>query len=52
MPLSYVKTNSSIGTAKKLILKHIDFLGYQSAHLFYGIDILPDSTISKIEALK
>lgn len=35
-----------------LILKYIDFLGYQSSHLFYGIDILPDSTIAKIEALK
>lgn len=35
-----------------LILKYIDFLGYQSCHLFYGIDILPDSTIAKIEALK
>lgn len=35
-----------------LILKYIDFLGYQSSRLFYGIDILPDSTIAKIEALK
>lgn len=35
-----------------LILKYIAFLGYQSSHLFYGIDILPDSTIAKIEALK
>ncbi|MDE6235179.1 MAG: Abi family protein [Muribaculaceae bacterium] len=35
-----------------LILKYINFLGYKSSHLFYGIDILPDSTITKIEALK
>lgn len=35
-----------------LILKYIDFLGYKSSHLFYGIDILPDSIIAKIEALK
>lgn len=34
-----------------LILKYIDFLDYQSSHLFYGIDILPDSIIAKIEAL-
>lgn len=42
------------GTRSKyaLILKYIGFLGYQSSHLFYGIDILPDSTIAKIEALK
>lgn len=35
-----------------LILKYIGFIGYQSNHLFYGIDILPDSIIAKIEALK
>lgn len=35
-----------------LILKYIDFLNYKSSHLFYGIDIFPDSTIAKIEALK
>lgn len=35
-----------------LILKYIEFLGYRSSHLFYGIDILPDSAIAKIEALK
>lgn len=36
----------------ELILKYIVFLGHQSNHLFYGIDILPDSIIAKIEALK
>lgn len=35
-----------------LILKYIDFLGYHNDHLFYGIDIMPDTTIAKIEALK
>ncbi len=35
-----------------LILKYIVFLGYPSDHLFYGIDIFPDSTIAKIEALR
>ncbi len=35
-----------------LIIKYIDFLGYNSNQLLYGIDILPDSTIYKIEALK
>lgn len=35
-----------------LILKYIDFLGYQSSHIFFGIDILPESTIAKIEALR
>lgn len=35
-----------------LILKYIDFLGYQRSHIFFGIDILPESTIAKIEALR
>ena len=35
-----------------LILKYINFLGYQSSHLFWGIDVFPDSIIAKVEALK
>lgn len=35
-----------------LILKYIVFLGYQRSHIFFGIDILPESTIAKIEALR
>lgn len=35
-----------------LILKYIEFLGYKANHLLYGIDILPDSIMAKIEALK
>ena len=36
----------------ELILKYIHFLGYQSSHLFWGIDIFPDSIISKVESLR
>ena len=35
-----------------LILKYINFLGYKSSHLFYGIDILPDSTITKNRSIE
>lgn len=43
---------SSTKEKYELILKYIGFLGYQSNHLFYGIDILPERTIAKIDALK
>lgn len=47
------KIDMSITQSKyALIIKYIDFLGYRSSHLFYGIDILPESTFAKIEALK
>lgn len=35
----------------ELILKYIKFLGYESNHLFWGIDIFPDSIIAKISTL-
>lgn len=34
-----------------LILKYIKFLGYESNHLFWGIDVFPDSIIAKISTL-
>jgi hypothetical protein len=33
------------------ILKYIDFLKYNKNELFFGLDILPDKTISKINSL-
>lgn len=35
----------------ELILKYITFLGYQKNHLFYGLDILPDTILDKIDEL-
>lgn len=32
-----------------LILKYVDFLGYKKEHLFYGMDVLPDGVIDKID---
>lgn len=34
-----------------LIIKYVNFLGYDSNHLFWGIDILPDTIITKISTL-
>ena len=35
----------------QLILKYVQFLGYNSNHLFWGIDILPTSIMAKIASL-
>ena len=36
----------------QLILKYIHFLGYDSNHLLWGIDIFPNSIMGKIASLK
>ena len=35
----------------ELILKYITFLGYHKNHLFYGLDILPEVILDKIDEL-
>lgn len=35
----------------EMILKYIRFLGYESNHIFWGIDIFPDTIITKISTL-
>lgn len=32
-----------------LILKYVEFLGYKKEHLYYGMDVLPDTVIEKID---
>lgn len=34
-----------------LVIKYIQFLGYQETHLYYGLDILPDKILQKIDSL-
>ena len=34
-----------------LILKYLTFLGYDKNHLFFGLDVLPESVMNKIDAL-
>ena len=34
-----------------LVIKYIQFLGYPEAHLYYGLDILPDKIMQKIDSL-
>ena len=34
-----------------LVIKYIQFLGYQETHLYYGLDIFPDKILQKIDSL-
>ena len=34
-----------------LILKYVRFLGYDESHLFYGLNVLPDKVLHKIDTL-
>ncbi len=33
------------------VIKYIRFLGYHESHLYYGLDVLPDKIIQKIDSL-
>ena len=35
----------------KLVLKYVSFLGYSENHLFYGLDVLPESILQHIDRL-
>ena len=34
-----------------LAIKYVQFLGYSEAHLYYGLDVLPDKILQKIDML-
>ncbi len=34
-----------------LILRYVNYLGYPETHLYYGLDVLPDNIILKIDSL-
>ena len=34
-----------------LVIKYVRFLGYPEAHLYYGLDVLPDKILKKIDLL-
>ena len=34
-----------------LVIKYVQFLGYQESHLYYGLDVLPDQIIKKIDTM-
>ena len=34
-----------------LILRYVNYLGYTEANLFFGLDVLPDSVLERIDSL-
>lgn len=34
-----------------MVLKYVKFLGYPESHLYYGLDVLPDKILQKIDTL-
>lgn len=34
-----------------LVIKYVQFLGYPESHLYYGLDVLPDKILQKIDTL-
>lgn len=45
------KSMVSAQTHYSLILKYVDFLGYSKDHIFFGLDVLPETTMTKIQNL-
>lgn len=45
------KNTAQVKANYALVIKYIQFLGYQETHLYYGLDILPDKILQKIDSL-
>ena len=45
------KNTAQAKASYALVIKYIQFLGYQEAHLYYGLDVLPDKILEKIDNL-
>ena len=45
------KNTAQAKASYALVIKYIQFLGYQEAHLYYGLDVLPDKILQKIDNL-
>lgn len=46
--------SKSTGLAKDhydLIVRYVNFLGYPEDHLYFGLDVLPDSVLERIDRL-
>lgn len=48
---SGTKSTAGVRTNYALVIKYIQFLGYSESHLCYGLDILPDKILQKIDTL-
>lgn len=49
---SGTKSTADVRANYALVNKYIQFLGYPAAHLYYGLDVLPDKTMQKIDTLE
>ena len=50
----YSNGNKNTGFAKAhydLIVRYVKFLGYPEEHLYFGLDVLPDSVLERIDRL-
>ena len=45
------KSMVSAQTHYAMILKYVDFLGYSKDHIFFGMDVIPETTMIKIQNL-
>lgn len=45
------KSTAEARTNYAIVLKYIRFLGYQETHLYYGLDVLPNKIMQKIDSL-
>ena len=45
------KSMVSAQTHYAMILKYVDFLGYSKDHIFFGMDVIPETTMTKIQNL-
>ena len=45
------KNTESAKNIYALVLKYVQFLGYPESHLYYGLDVLPDKILEKIDTL-
>ena len=45
------KSTAGVRANYALVIKYIQFLGYPEDHLYYGLDVLPDNIMQKIDLL-
>lgn len=45
------KSTVAVRANYALVIKYIQFLGYQESHIYFGLDVLPDKIMQKIDSL-
>ena len=46
-----IKSTAAVRDSYALVVKYIQFLGYPESHLYYGLDVLPEKIMQKIDLL-